>query len=137
MNGHRLMHMKPLLILVMAEVVMLSAFAQDPPPAPSLRAINLRAPEYPPIAVAARVSGEVDLKITLLDDGTLGTVEVESGPQMLRQAAVESAKGSKFPPATKERASESYALIYRFVLKLWIAASREMHPIRMSNMTPT
>jgi len=68
------------------------------------------------MAIAARVSGEVDLKITLPENGIPATVQIESGPQMLRPAAAESAKQSKFEVITKESADESYRLVYKFVL---------------------
>ena len=42
---------------------------------------------YPPIATAARVSGEVILKVHLRADGLPSDVSVVSGPQMLRGIA--------------------------------------------------
>jgi TonB family protein len=77
--------------------------------------VKLETPTYPPIARAARVSGEVGLDITLAPDGTANTVEVESGPAMLRQAAVDSATRSRFR-ANVEKPAGTYRVIYRFVL---------------------
>ena len=107
--------MSPKLIAALAMAVLVSASAQDLPK-PSLKVVTLDPPVYPPMASAAHVSGEVDLKITLIQNGVPENVQVESGPQMLRQAAVESAKRSKFESMTGSRTEESYQLVYKFVL---------------------
>ena len=104
------------LVGVMGRAALLLPLAQSNTSTPSLEAIKLEPPVYPPYAMAARVSGEVDLKIILQSDGTPGTVQVESGPQNLRQAAVESATRSRFELAPGNHAGESYQLVYRFVL---------------------
>jgi TonB family protein len=70
---------------------------------------------YPPMALAARVSGEVILSIALAPNGSASGVTVESGPPMLRQAAIESAKRSQFH-ATLGDGAGRYLLVYRFVL---------------------
>ena len=67
------------------------------------------------MAIAARVSGEVVLNVTLASDGSTREVAVESGPAMLRQAAVESAKQSRFQVEAQNQSGE-YRLVYRFVL---------------------
>lgn len=46
-------------------------------------------PVYPPIARAARVSGMVILLVSFKTTGEADTVQVVSGPPMLRQAAVD------------------------------------------------
>ncbi len=71
---------------------------------------------YPPIALAAHVSGDVTLMIALRGDGTLDSVEVVSGPPMLRQAAVDSAKQTQFKCVTCDGAITTFQLIYRFDL---------------------
>jgi protein TonB len=60
------------------------------------------APQYPPIAVAARVSGEVVVRVSIGPDGTVLKAEVVSGPEMLRISAIQTAKKWKFisGPAT-------------------------------------
>jgi hypothetical protein len=68
------------------------------------------------MAMAARVYGEVDLKITLLPDGTPAKVQVQSGLQMLRQAAVDSATRSRFELTPGDHPDEFYNLVYRFAL---------------------
>ena len=75
--------------------------------------IDLHQVEYPPIAKAARVSGDVKLGITLGKDGLPVSVDVESGPPMLRQAAVESASHSRFK--TGAATPDVVEIIYKFV----------------------
>jgi TonB family protein len=69
-----------------------AAAAQETPPHDRVSAgpvvMKLPAPIYPPIALAARVSGSVELKLMLRPDGTVDSEEVVSGPAMLKQAAL-------------------------------------------------
>jgi TonB family protein len=104
------------LVGVIGQTALLLALVQSPPSSPSLTAIKLEPPVYPPIAIAARVFGDVDLRITLTADGTPGDVQVESGPQMLKQAAVDSATRSRFRLAPGDQARQSYQLVYTFAL---------------------
>jgi hypothetical protein len=67
------------------------------------------------MAVAARVSGDVILNVTLASDGSTNRVSVESGPPMLRQDAINSATRSLFQ-ADLENFSGGYRLVYRSVL---------------------
>lgn len=71
---------------------------------------------YPPIALAAHVYGEVVLKIALRPDGGIDSVEAESGPQMLRQSAIESARQTQFQCAACNGAIRSFRVTYRFDL---------------------
>ena len=90
------------ILLTVAAVVLLTEamLAQLPSSDAQLTFVRLQAPAYPPIAMAARVWGDVILSVTLATDGTAESVTVDSGPQMLRQAAVDSAKGSRFQPVS-------------------------------------
>ena len=82
-----------------------------------MKIVNLKPPIYPPIARAAHVAGEVDLEISILENGAAGDVRVKSGPQMLREAAVESAKSSLFQAVGLRNDSHSYVLVYKFALE--------------------
>ena len=108
--------MNPKLIGVIGTAALVSALAQNAASAPSVKVLTLQPPVYPSMAIAAHVSGEVDLEITLLENGMPGTVHVVSGPQMLRQAAADSAKRSKFASSAGGHADESYSLVYKFLL---------------------
>lgn len=109
-----LVRMKTMLAAIIAKSALLSALAQTPTAAPSLKVVSLAPPAYPMTALAARVSGEVDLRITLLENGTLADVQVVSGPPMLSQAAIASAKASTFQ---FDRSESSYKLAYKFALE--------------------
>jgi len=53
------------------------------------------------------------LNVTIARDGSANGVTVESGPPMLRQAAIESARLSQFQANLENRTGRS---VYRFVL---------------------
>jgi len=55
-------------------------------------------PTYPPIAKAARVSGTVILQATISKTGTITNLRVLSGPEMLRQAALDAVKTWRYRP---------------------------------------
>jgi TonB family protein len=61
--------------------------------------ITIVQPEYPAIARSAMVEGAVMLSVKVGKDGTVAEVRVESGPEMLRNAAVRSAWTARFRPA--------------------------------------
>src|SRR5580698_9034843 len=63
---------------------------------------------YPPIALAAHVSGDVVLKIALRPDDVIDSVEVVSGPPMLRQTAIESIKQAEFECAKCDRVNREF-----------------------------
>jgi TonB family protein len=75
------------------------------------------APHYPPIAVAARIDGDVVLRVAVGPDGSVLHAVVVSGPKILQQSATEAAEKWKFEasdPATTTRSSEikfSYVLL--------------------------
>ena len=108
--------MKAVFAALASLVVLTSAFAQTAPPGSAPQVISLRAPQYPPIALAARVTGEVRLKITLAADGTPSNVEVQSGPLMLQQSAIDSARGSRFQALTQVNPGQPGELTYSFVI---------------------
>jgi TonB family protein len=98
-------------------IVLLSGamMAQIPDPEAQLTIVKLQTPTYPAMAVAARVWGDVILSVTLSTDGTPALVTVDSGPPMLRQAAVESATHSRFQSDSKNE-NGPYRLTFKFVL---------------------
>jgi TonB family protein len=60
--------------------------------------IQKTAPNYPPIAKTARVSGTVVIQATISKNGTIENPHVVSGPAMLRQAALDAVKTWRFRP---------------------------------------
>ena len=75
---------------------------------------KLSDPKYPPLARQARITGDVDLIITIRRDGSVESAAVVSGHPMLKQAALDSAQRSQFECGGCGEAVTSYALKYRF-----------------------
>jgi protein TonB len=55
-------------------------------------------PNYPSIAKTARVAGTVVLEATISKTGTIESVKAVSGPEMLRQAAVDAVRSWRYKP---------------------------------------
>lgn len=62
------------------------------------KAISKPQPAYPPDAKAARVGGTVAVAIVVNMDGRVESAEAISGPELLRDAAVEAAREARFAP---------------------------------------
>lgn len=78
---------------------------------------HLNAPEYPAIAQSARVAGDVKLVIAVLPDGIVANAKVVSGPPLLANAALTSARNSKFQCQNCGSKGASYSLTYTFGLR--------------------
>jgi TonB family protein len=61
-------------------------------------ALSQPAPEYPPAARAARVSGTVEIETTLGPDGHVANSRVISGPPLLQAAALDGVKNWTYKP---------------------------------------
>jgi protein TonB len=61
-------------------------------------AISQPKPIYPPIARAAHVSGAVVLHAIISKEGTIKNLEVVSGPEMLKNAALEAVRNWRYKP---------------------------------------
>ena len=72
--------------------------AQTAPPVQSAAA-----PHYPPIAVAARVTGTVSVRVKIDREGRVSHAEVIDGPRLLQLGAEATAKLWRFDPAEKEQ----------------------------------
>lgn len=55
-------------------------------------------PVYPPLAITARISGTVTLHAVIGDDGTVKTLDVVSGPEILQQSAMDAVKQWRYAP---------------------------------------
>jgi len=83
---------------------------------PQIAIANASPITYPPPALAARVSGDVNLAVDLRADGTVSHVTVVSGPQMLLAVAVESARKSTFACSGCTASGAKFHLTYSFRL---------------------
>lgn len=62
------------------------------------KALNLPKPTYPPIAKAAKVSGNVVVQVTVDENGNVTSASPVSGHPLLQAAAVAAARNAKFSP---------------------------------------
>lgn len=59
-------------------------------------------PTYPAFAKSARVAGIVRVELVIDEKGAVAAVQSSSGPEMLRQAAIDAAKRWRFRPTVKD-----------------------------------
>lgn len=98
---------------VVADTALEGALAQQ---GPKRRAIlvTFSQPVYPPLARQAHIYGDVTVAVTVHADGKTG-VALERGHSMLAQAALDSAKATRFECQACD-ADVSYQLLYSFRL---------------------
>jgi TonB family protein len=78
--------------------------------------VTLFNPNYPPLASLANITGDVELKLGVGNDGSIESAVVVSGHPMLREAALDSARKSRFEcPGCREPVT-TYWLTYSFRL---------------------
>jgi TonB family protein len=90
-----------------------SAHRSDVPQS-AVALIKLYDPTYPPLARQARITGDVDLILTIRKDGSVESATVVSGHPMLKQAALDSAQRSQFECGGCGEAVASHAMKYKF-----------------------
>jgi len=76
--------------------------------------VDLVSPVYPPIAVSARVSGDVTVVVRVRPDGTVADAELVSGTPLLNEAAVRAAMASHFECRECGGATGSHTITYSF-----------------------
>ena len=86
------------LVVAFASLAAVIAPAQQP----AIAVKEALAPQYPPIAVAVRVQGTVEVRIEIESGGAVVKAEAIKGPAMLQTSAIQAAKKWKFAsdPAT-------------------------------------
>jgi hypothetical protein len=78
--------------------------------------VNLFEPRYPPLALMANVFGDVHLKLGIRKDGSVESAIVLSGHPLLRDAALNSARQSRFDCAGCRDEVSFYSMVYSFQL---------------------
>jgi protein TonB len=83
------------------------------------KAISKPQPVYPPAAKAARVGGTVAVAVVVGESGAVESAEATSGPELLRDAAVEAARAARFSPTllAGQPVKVSGFITYNFVLQ--------------------
>ncbi|MDQ3181353.1 MAG: TonB family protein [Acidobacteriota bacterium] len=98
---------------------------KTPPPVPKTisggvvnsKASNLVKPAYPAAARAVRASGAVNVQVKIDERGNVVSASAVSGHPLLRQAAEQAARSSKFTPTTLsgQPVSVTGVIVYNFV----------------------
>ena len=80
------------------------------------KAVNLVKPPYPPAAKAVRASGQVNVQVMIDENGNVISASAVSGHALLRQAAEQAARSSKFSPTllSGQKVKVSGQIIYNF-----------------------
>lgn len=94
------------------------AFAQESPNTGPFSSdvvlVSLSPPSYPPIARTAHIIGDVKINLLIKKDGSIESVYVLSGSPLLTQAAMDSAKQSKFECRGCSEEPSPYTLTYTY-----------------------
>lgn len=95
-----------------------------PPPAPKTisggvvngKAVNLVKPPYPPAAKAVRASGAVNVQVTIDENGNVISASAVSGHALLKAAAEQAARASKFSPTmlSGQKVKVTGVIVYNF-----------------------
>jgi TonB family protein len=80
---------------------------------PQVTLTKLSPPVYPPLCRQARIMGDVKIQVKIRRDGSVDSAAVISGHRLLQEAALDSARKSKFECRGCE-AITTYSLIYTF-----------------------
>jgi TonB family protein len=87
----------------------------DTPQHPQVVLSKLSSPTFPPMARVARVAGDVEIKLQIRQDGSVESAEiVRSASPLLKEAALDSARQSKFECHDCTEALTPYAIRYTF-----------------------
>lgn len=100
----------------LAAMLAIGTFAQTPVGIGAVVITKLSTPVYPLIARLAHVYGEVDVTVGIRRDGSVDSAVVNSGPRLLWDAALESARRSQFECRQCSQAVTPYLLTYTFQL---------------------
>lgn len=95
-----------------------------PPPVPKTisggvvngKAVNLVKPPYPPAAKAVRASGAVNVQVTIDENGNVISASAVSGHALLKAAAEQAARASKFSPTmlSGQKVKVTGVIVYNF-----------------------
>jgi hypothetical protein len=86
----------------------------EPLPQEQVVLSKLLPPIYPPLARAARVSGDVEVALRIRPDGSVESAEVVSGHPLLKVVALDSAQHSIFECHECREPLTLYSILYSF-----------------------
>jgi TonB family protein len=73
-------------------------------------------PVYPPIAISARVMGDVVITVLVRPDGSVASAAVESGAPLLREVALKAAQQAHYECRGCTESGTPYSLVFMFRL---------------------
>ena len=115
--------------LALSNLLPLAAGSQNPSvmntPETGVVLTKLVQPIYPPLARAAHIEGDVDLKLSIRQDGSLESATAVSGHPLLTAAALDSAQHTQFECRKCSEPTTDYRLVYTFQVE----AVRECEPV--------
>ena len=76
------------------------------------------APVYPPLAIQARVSGDVILEAEIDEDGNVATIKIVGGHPLLIKAAVDAVKQWKYSPTLLNGEPQTVLALVQVVFRL-------------------
>jgi outer membrane biosynthesis protein TonB len=93
-------------IVLVTRIALPQDFPRQQPPAVSVRLTSsapvepekLSLPEYPKLALLARVRGKVTVAVAIDEQGVMKGIVFYEGPNLLRGAVTDAVGGWKFPP---------------------------------------
>ena len=104
--------MKTVLVCMLSCVALCCLASAQSLPEPILQSGQM--PKYPPLALLARIEGEVKVTFLLNGKGEVESVEIKSGPTMLRDATADIVKSWKFKLPDLLRAEWKYETTFRY-----------------------
>ena len=93
-------------------------------------------PKYPPLALLARIEGEVKVTFLLNGKGEVESVEIKSGPTMLRDATADIVKSWKFKLPDLLRTEWKYETAFRYHFSAKSCNRRKL-PILQLSLLPS
>lgn len=106
------------------------------------KATSLVKPEYPPAARAVNAEGAVNVQVTIDENGDVISAAATSGHPLLRDAAVQAARASKFSPTrlSGQPVKVTGVVVYNFVSgeskqkpQIWMLLGTMLHALQTEN----
>jgi hypothetical protein len=133
-------------LLVATAGIQTSPIAGPLPPTRDVVPLELSRPSHPPIAVAARISGDVEVRVSVRRDGSVeAAVPVGVPPRLLVAAALKAAEATRFNCKDCGADGAAFSILYklreygydfRSVEDWWLEAGRLGRQSRLTIVSP-
>lgn len=132
----KLLPLTLLTLLVFTLSISAQTPAQDSNAVLNGKALNLVRPAFPPAARAVRASGTVRVQVTIDENGNVISANAVSGHPLLRAAAENAARQSKFSPTTLSGSPVKVTgiIVYNFIADMnWLKIGYELNNAKNTN----